>query len=93
MRAELFDFLHAGDHACSSGDGDALARVCLQLTDLVDDRLAAAAVRIARLSRADLLTATSEWGDLSAELRGARRPAFQELLDDDLDQDQDARYV
>lgn len=94
MRADLWDFLHAGDFACANGDGEALARVCLQLTDLVDDRTAASAVRVARLSRGDLLLATAEWGELAATLRGAQnsRPQFQDLGEDD-DPDQDALFV
>ena len=89
MRVKVSELINSGDWACSEGDGEALARVCLQLCDEVDDAVAAAAVRIARLTRGDLTTASLEWAELVVRIKGEAFTSF----DPDLMDVPDARSV
>jgi hypothetical protein len=76
VRDFVGELLRTGDTACARGDAEGLAKVCLQLCDEVDDRTAAAAVRIARLTRGDLITASLEWGELVTRLRTGSASAY-----------------
>jgi hypothetical protein len=69
----ILELLNGGDWACAYNERQSLAHVCRKLAVLLDDGQSERARSVARSSAVDMRTATHDWAELAADLRGGRR--------------------
>lgn len=69
----ILELLNGGDWACAYNERQSLSHVCRKLAVLVDAEQSDRARSVAQQAANDMRSATRDWAELAADLRGSRR--------------------